>query len=201
MRLSPTTPAVRPATWGFARLAPETRNAIYELVFRSPSALFVEAADGVSPGFRLSERSDQLQHNVVHALRALGLVDRQIRREARTLFYSSKRMLVLPYGYEYLPVFVHWLSRIGPECRAVLRTDLLRGIHVVRAFNRTRPTISGPPSELYEPAQADSADEYLALVELMHFGPRRVPQRHRSRGEPNASMRRFDLGGHNRVFV
>jgi hypothetical protein len=126
-RLIPTACAAHSATWGFARLAPETRNAIYELVYRSPSAFFAEAADGTLPRFRLSERSDQAQHNAVRALQALQLVNRQIRREARTFFYASKRMLVLSYGYEYLPIFVHWLCCIGPECRAVLRTICLAG--------------------------------------------------------------------------
>jgi hypothetical protein len=127
IRPSPTACAANSATGGFAHLAPETRNEIYELAFRSPSAFFVEAAEGASPGFRLSERSDEAQHNAVRALQALGLVNRQIRREARTFFYASKRMLVLSYGYEYLPIFVHWLCRIGPECRAVLRTICFAG--------------------------------------------------------------------------
>jgi hypothetical protein len=126
IRPSPTTSA-RPAAWGFTHLAPETRNAIYELAFESPLAFFIIAADTALPSFRLRERSEQSQHDAVHALQALGLVNRQIRGEARTFFYASKNFLVLPYGYEYLPVFVHWLHRIGPKCRALLRSICLAG--------------------------------------------------------------------------
>jgi hypothetical protein len=38
------------------------------------------------------------QYDAVHALQALGLVNREIRREARTFFYVSRHFIVLPYG-------------------------------------------------------------------------------------------------------
>lgn len=112
---------------GFMRLAPETRNAIYGMVFESPLPFFIVAADGPSPRFRLRERSDTLQYEAIAALQALGLGSRSMRHEARTFFYASKHFLVLPYGYEYLLVFVHWLDSIGPDCRAVLQTLCLAG--------------------------------------------------------------------------
>lgn len=34
---------------------------------------------------------------------------------------------MLCYGFEYLPIFVHWLEKIGPACRAVLRKVMLSG--------------------------------------------------------------------------
>jgi hypothetical protein len=126
--IRPSTPSVaRSAAWGFAHLAPETRNAIYELAYESPLAFFIVVANDVLPSFRLRERSEQAQHDAVNALQAPELVNRQIRGEARTFFYASKNFLVLPYGYEYLPVFVHWLRRIGSECRTVLRSICLAG--------------------------------------------------------------------------
>lgn len=112
---------------GFVRLAPECRNIVYGMVFESPSHFFIVAADGLSRRFRLRQRSDKLQYEAVAALQALCQVSQMIRHEARTLFYASKHFLVLPYGYEYLPVFVHWLESIGPECRAVVRTLCLAG--------------------------------------------------------------------------
>jgi hypothetical protein len=127
MLSSPSTLLTHPTTSSWARLAPETRNTIYEFVFDSPLAFFVVAADGASPSFRLRKRSDQPQYDAVDALQALGLINLEIRREARTLFYASKHFIVLPYGYEYLSVFVHWLHQIGAECRAVLRTVCFAG--------------------------------------------------------------------------
>jgi hypothetical protein len=113
-------------TPSFIALAPEIRNAIYGLIFASPSPLFV-AVEGNRPGFRLRERSGQSQDDVVRAMQAVSLVRRDIRRGARTFFYATKQLIVLPYGYEYLPSFVHWLDAIGPDCRAVLRTVCFAG--------------------------------------------------------------------------
>jgi hypothetical protein len=127
MRLNPSTPLARPTTSSLARLAPETRNTIYEFIFDTPQAYFVVATDGAAPSFRLRDRSDQSQYDAVHVLQALGLVDHEIRREARTFFYASKHFIVLPCGYDYLSVFVHWLYRVGAECRAVLRKVCFAG--------------------------------------------------------------------------
>jgi hypothetical protein len=120
-------PALRSSHSKFMHLAPETRNAIYGMVFDSPLPFFIVAEDGISPGCRLRERSDQSQHNVLHTLQALSMVSKEIRREARTLFYAEKHFLILPYGYEYLSVFLYWLTAIGPDCRAVLRNVCFAG--------------------------------------------------------------------------
>lgn len=117
----------RDACSSFMQLAPECRNIIYDMLFEFPLPYFIVAVGGLSPKFRLRERSDASQYDAVTALRALELVSREIRHEARTFFYATKHFLVLPYGYEYLPVFVRWLESIGPECRAVLRTLCLPG--------------------------------------------------------------------------
>jgi hypothetical protein len=108
-------------------LAPELRNTIYNMLFESPRCLFVEAAGDIYAKFRLRDSSEVSQYETLHALRVLGSVNREIRFEARTLFYASKHFFILPYGYEYLPIFVRWLEVIGPECRAVLRKVCFAG--------------------------------------------------------------------------
>jgi hypothetical protein len=118
---------VSQSTSAFVDVAPEIRNAIYEMVFDAPLPFFIVAATGTCGQFQLHERSDQSQYNAILTLQALGSITRALRREARTFFYASKHFLVLPYGYEYLPVFVRWLEAIGPECRAVLRTVCFAG--------------------------------------------------------------------------
>ncbi|KAF1919930.1 hypothetical protein BDU57DRAFT_408044, partial [Ampelomyces quisqualis] len=112
---------------GFMHLAPETRNTIYGMVFDSPLPFFIVASDGVTPGFRLRERSTQSQYEALQSLQALGVVNREMRRETRTFFYAVKHFLILPYGYEYLSIFVSWLAAIGSECRAVLRNVCFAG--------------------------------------------------------------------------
>ncbi|KAH7395312.1 hypothetical protein DE146DRAFT_594458, partial [Phaeosphaeria sp. MPI-PUGE-AT-0046c] len=98
----------------FMRLAPECRNMLHGMVFEAPLPFFILAANGLSPKFRLWEKSDAYQYKAT-------------RHEARTFFYASKHFLVLPYGHEYLSVFVHWLKSVGPECRAAMRTLCLAG--------------------------------------------------------------------------
>jgi hypothetical protein len=119
--------AVQIASLGFMSLAPELRNTIYNMLFESPRCLFVEAAGDIYAKFRLRDSSEVSQYETLHALRVLGSVNREIRFEARTLFYASKHFFILPYGYEYLPIFVRWLEVIGPECRAVLRKVCFAG--------------------------------------------------------------------------
>lgn len=114
-------------TPGFADLAPETRNAIYALSFDSPSPFFVVAAHGPRPRFKLRERSEESQYDAVSALQAFGAVSRAIRQEVRTFFYATRQFIVLPYGYEYLPIFVRWLDSIGPQCRGVLQNVYFAG--------------------------------------------------------------------------
>lgn len=114
-------------TTSFIDLPSEIRNAIYGLVLASPSPFFIVAAEGIRPGFRLRERSDRSQYEVLYTLQALSTVSRDIRHEVRTFFYASKKMIILPCGYEYLPIFVHWLNAIGRDCRAVLRTVCFAG--------------------------------------------------------------------------
>ena len=114
-------------TAGFADLPPETRNAIYALIFDSPSPFFVAAARGPRRRFKLRERSEESQHDAVSALQTLDPVSRAIRQEVRTFFYATKKFIILPYGYEYLPIFVQWLDSLGLKCRGVLRDVYLAG--------------------------------------------------------------------------
>jgi hypothetical protein len=125
--LEPAPTRIYRSTSGFASLAPELRNAIYEMVFDAPLPFFIVAATYTYGQFQLHERSDQSQYDAVLALQALGSVSRELRREARTFFYASKHFLILPYGYEYITVFVRWLEAIGPDCRAALRTVCFAG--------------------------------------------------------------------------
>jgi hypothetical protein len=120
-----TTSTVIPAS--FLALPPEIRNAVYDLVFGSLSPFFIVVAEGNRRAFRLRDRSDKPQNEVVRALQALGLSRRDIRHEARTLFYATRQFILLPYGYEYLPTFVRWLEAIGSDCRAVMRTVCFAG--------------------------------------------------------------------------
>ena len=110
-----------------AHLAPEIRNAIYSLALASPKTFFMLPTRYQARTFSLRERSDSSSYEAIETLQALGLVSRRIRQEVRTLFYASKQLFVLGYGYEYLPVFVRWLRVIGPNCLAVLRNLCMAG--------------------------------------------------------------------------
>jgi hypothetical protein len=119
--------ASQTSSCSFMRLAPELRNVIYDILFESPQCFFVRAVEGTYPKLCLRESSGQPQYDALQLLQTLGLVSQGIRFEARTRFYASKHFFVLPYGFEYLPIFVHWLEAIGPECQAVLRKACFAG--------------------------------------------------------------------------
>ncbi|KAH5327191.1 hypothetical protein HBI12_077440 [Parastagonospora nodorum] len=120
-------PYISSSTPSFDSLPPETRNAIYTVIFDSPSPFFVKATQGPRRRFKLRERSEKSQYDAVSALQALELFSRTIRQEVRTLFYGTRQFIVLPCGYEYLTVFLQWLDSIRPQCRGVLRDVYLAG--------------------------------------------------------------------------
>jgi len=109
------------------RLAPEMRNAIYAMVFGIPVKLLVVAVEGPSRRFQLRERSDQAEHDTLSTLQALGKTSREMRREVHTYFYNAVHFVILPYDYEYLPMFVRWLEAIPTECLAVLHSVYFAG--------------------------------------------------------------------------
>ncbi|KAH4106177.1 hypothetical protein HBI37_147520 [Parastagonospora nodorum] len=101
-------PYISSSAPSFDSLPPETRNAIYTLIFDSPSPFFVKATQGPRRRFKLRERSEKSQYDAVGALQALELFSRTIRQE-------------------YLTIFLQWLDSIGPQCRGVLRDVYLAG--------------------------------------------------------------------------
>jgi hypothetical protein len=116
-----------PSLGRFSRLPPEVRNIIYSLLLCSAHSVFVVPAMHTTFAFKLLERSATSQYDILNTLQTLSFVSRQIHREARTLFYSVNRFVVVAYGYEYLPVFVRWFEAIGEECRRVLRAVMFMG--------------------------------------------------------------------------
>jgi hypothetical protein len=111
MTLTPNANITTPRmTANFLVLAPEIRNAIYDLVFEPSSPFFIVVAEGNRSAFWLRARSDKHQDDVVRALEALSLVHQDIRREVRIFFYASRQFIILPHDYEYLPIFVRWLD-------------------------------------------------------------------------------------------
>lgn len=128
-RLESSTEALNTSSLGtLARLAPEIRNAIYELVFEIPQKTFlVAAAGGIPRLFQLRERSDEVEYDAVKMVQRLGGMGGQIREEVRTFFYASNFFQVCAYGFEYLPVFIRWLEAVGSDCRAVLHKISLVG--------------------------------------------------------------------------
>jgi hypothetical protein len=61
---------------GFVRLAPETRNAVYGIVFQSPLPFFTVAVAGTAQQFRIREKRDKSQYDTIQVLQALKLVSR-----------------------------------------------------------------------------------------------------------------------------
>ncbi|KAH8724869.1 hypothetical protein GQ44DRAFT_827004 [Phaeosphaeriaceae sp. PMI808] len=112
---------------GFLNLPAEIHNIIYAIAFQSSTSFFLAAAEKTAGQFRLHEKSEKAQHDAVKVLRTLSKVSREVRIEARTLFYASKHFVILGEEYEYLPILVRWLDVIGPECRGVLRKMCFTG--------------------------------------------------------------------------
>jgi hypothetical protein len=156
-------PPVPSTTVGFLQLAAEIRNAIYEKIFKTTLAFFIVAAPGTLGQFRLHEKSEQSQYAAIHTLQTLGAASQIVREEARTFFYASKHFLVLPYGYEYLPIFNQWLEAIGPRCRAVLRNVCFAG------YLCLRPPAS-PTARFHELLRSCSTMRVLILqLEVEHL--------------------------------
>jgi hypothetical protein len=83
----------------FVRLAPETRNAVYGIVFQYPLPFFIVALAGTAQQFRICERSDKSQYDTIQVLQALKLMSRQLRKEARTFFYAFKHFRIFPSSF------------------------------------------------------------------------------------------------------